>query len=119
MNNKSLAFFGIGVCIILFLLRFATKPNGESTMPIINILAGLSYLVFFILAVIRIWKIDKKIAIGYLSATIAYLIVSFSRIFFSGILIVIVFNLLKLASFVMLVIVILKLLKIKILKPSI
>jgi len=113
MNNKSLAFFGIGICIILFILRFATKPNGESTMPITNILVMLSFLVFFVVAVIRIWKINKKIAIGCLLANIAYLAVAASRVLFSGSLIVIIFNLFKIASFVMIFIVIAKLLNVK------
>jgi len=63
MKNKTLAIFGIGA-YILSILSTATDLEGNYIMPIaLNVISVIIMTVFVIMAVIRLWKIEKTVSI--------------------------------------------------------
>jgi hypothetical protein len=59
MKSKTLAVFGIGT-YILSVLSSATDLEGNSVTPIVLIaISGIATIVFYIMATIRLWKIQK------------------------------------------------------------
>ncbi|MDD4052916.1 MAG: hypothetical protein PHR28_13600 [candidate division Zixibacteria bacterium] len=59
MKSRTLAIFGIGT-YILAVLSSATDIEGNSTAPTLLLaISGIATLIFYILATIRLWKIQK------------------------------------------------------------
>jgi hypothetical protein len=60
MKSKTLAIFGIGT-YILSVLSSATDLEGNSVAPIVLIaISGIATIVFYTLATIRLWKMQKS-----------------------------------------------------------
>lgn len=103
MKNKTLAILGI-VAYILTVLSSATNLEGVSTVsPIMIVVSGIMTFVFMVLAIIRLWKIDIFLSRAYTLSKAAQLVSE--TLFFvyapqNGSPAMILYNVVKVISFV-------------------
>ena len=115
MKNKTLAIFGIGT-YILGVIASATDLEGNSTMPVALIaISGIVTAVFIVMAIIRLWKETKGVAIIFASSTLILYILSAIYGVLSpayGSMLIILLNIAKVVNFIVFIWVIVKLFKI-------
>jgi hypothetical protein len=76
MKNKTIAIYGIGT-YIFSVIASATDTEGNPAYPVaIILLSGIASFLFFIMAIIRLWKQAKNISIIYASSAIILFILS-------------------------------------------
>jgi len=76
MKNKTLAIFGIGT-YILSVLSSAEDLGGNSVVPIVLIaISGIATAVFYVMVIIRLWKIQKSASILLISSAVVLIILS-------------------------------------------
>lgn len=70
MKNKTLATFGI-VALILFIMFSATNDAGNNISPVsLMIIGEIAILTYTIMAIIRLWKINRALSILLLVTTL-------------------------------------------------
>jgi len=116
MKNKILAIFGI-VAYILSVLSSAEDLKGNSIAPsVLIIISGIVTLVFFIMAVIRLWKEVRNLSIIFFSSAIILFILTIIQVVTSpsyGSPVIILTNVARIIYFIVFILVIIKLFKIK------
>ncbi|PKN68441.1 MAG: hypothetical protein CVU54_14725 [Deltaproteobacteria bacterium HGW-Deltaproteobacteria-12] len=116
MKNKTLAFFGIGTCI-LSVIASATDIEGNSVAPIaLLVVSGIATTVFIVMAIIRLWKEAKSATILLAFTTIIFFILSLIQGVASlsyGRSLIIQLNITKVINFIAFFWVIIKLFKMK------
>ena len=97
MKNKVLAIFGI-VAYILSIFTTATDLEGNYTAPIsFSVISVIIMTVFIIMAVIRLWKKAKGVSITLVLATI---ILNILPLVAYGDLLISLFNVTKVITFI-------------------
>ncbi len=116
MKNKTLAFLGIGTCI-LSVIASATDIEGNSVAPIaLLVVSGIATTIFIVMAIIRLWKEAKSASILFASAVIMLFILSLIQGVASlsyGRPLIILLNITKVINFITFIWVIIKLFKMK------
>ncbi len=116
MKNKTLAIFGIGT-YILSIVSSAENPPGNYTAPIwLILISGIAFLIFYIMATVRLRKEAKTLSIALPFSAIIHLILETNLVLSSpsyGSSIIILTNMVRAINFGALVFAIIKLFKIE------
>lgn len=79
MKNKTIAIYGIGT-YIFSVITSATDIEGNPVYPVaIVLISGFASFLFFIMAIIRLWKKAKNVSLIYASSTIIFFILSVAQ----------------------------------------
>ena len=110
ITNKTLGIIGI-VLIILSFITSATDSNGMSLFPFLGIIVFVSSIIFIIMSASRLWKSSQDIVLGSIIFFVLSLVTEVVIAFNQSQALVILDFLIRIATFIFIVCVIIKLLK--------